>query len=177
MHATLLLSGLIAAGSFAIDHRGSGVFVNREELSDDTLTALARDHGVHLSRGRHWYDQRTGAWGHEGGPAAGFTHPGLRLGGELWRAASGGTTGVIVNNRELHWRDVVALQEMGIPVSRGRYWLNADGTGGFEGEPPIFNLKEIARRRRQAATIPAPRSHRQRSAFSTWDLTGVSVYR
>jgi hypothetical protein len=29
-------------------------------------------------------------------------------------------------------------------VIPGRYWLNAQGFGGFEGGPPLFNLKSRA---------------------------------
>ena len=149
----------------------TGVFINRRELTSATLQALTNRFGITMTPGRHWYDRMTGAWGYVGGPAAGFIVPGLNIGGAMWQAASNGRTGVVVNGRELHWLDVVALQGYGIPVRRGRYWLNAVGVGGYEGGPRLFNLAALARRR-----VPAGRGGRRRSALSTWDLTGVKVY-
>ncbi len=149
----------------------TGVFVNRQQLPRATLDLLKRQLGITMTPGHHWYDRMTGAWGFVGGPAAGFIPPRLNLGGPLWRQASKGNTGVIVNGRELHWLDVAALRGYGIPVRRGRYWLNAMGVGGYEGGPPLFNLAQLARRR-----PPARQGGRRRSALSSWDLTGVKVY-
>ena len=154
----------------------TGVFMNRQELSTETLTGLKDRLGIQITPGRHWYDRMTGAWGYVGGPAAGFITPGLDLGGPLWRTASGGTTGIIVNGRELHWRDVVGLRSFGIPVRRGRYWLNAQGTGGYEGGPPLFNLATIARQRGQRPAIRRGGGQRQQSVLSSWDRTGVRVF-
>ncbi len=33
----------------------------------------------------------------------------------------------------------------GIPVYRGRWWVDAQGSGGIEGGPPSFNLRLLAR--------------------------------
>jgi len=71
----------------------------------------------------------------EGGPGAGQIQAGLKLGGPLRRDVSKGNTGVIVNGRELHERDVTALQSC-VAVVPGRYWILANGLGGPEGGPP-----------------------------------------
>jgi hypothetical protein len=98
----LALLGLLApiASAFAAD-----VFVNGVRLEDSTRQALERSYGVPIKPGKYWYDAVSGVWGHEGGPAEGQIHPGLRLGGPLKRDASKGSTGVIVNGRELHALD------------------------------------------------------------------------
>ena len=168
------VSFLAAPPTFAqAPARPTGVFINRAQLSAQTLKHLEQRFQIRITPGRHWYDRMTGAWGYVGGPAAGFIPPGLDLGGPLWRQASGGRTGVIVNGRELHMLDVLALRGYGIPVRRGRYWLNAWGVGGYEGGPPLFNLAQLARGR------TAPSGHgggRRKSALSSWDLTGVRVF-
>ncbi len=114
-------------------------------LSEAQINALQRAYRTRIQSGRYWYDPISGAWGFEGGPAVGQIVPGLRLGGRLRPDASGGHTGVFVNNRELHDLDVLALQQC-TPVFRGRYWVNAQGIGGYEGGPPIFNLAVLCRR-------------------------------
>ncbi len=158
----------------------TGVFVNRVELDRATLQHLRKQLQINMTPGRHWYDRMTGAWGFVGGPTAGFIVPNLNLGGKLWRGASHGNTGVIVNGRELHAWDVTALSGYGIPVMRGRYWLNAFGVGGYEGGPPLFNLAQLAQRSNRSRGSNRSRrgrtSGRRKSALSTWDLTGVKVY-
>jgi len=115
------------------------VFVNRVQLDDKTREALERGYGVRIPPARYWYDTFSGVWGVEGGPAQGQIHPGLRLGGPLHADASNGDTGVFVNGRQLHQLDVAALRRC-TQVIPGRYWVAANGVGGYEGGPPTFNL-------------------------------------
>lgn len=104
--------------------------------------------------GRYWYDAASGAAGVWGGAAAAYLGPGLRLGGPLPAAASGGgsgrVTGVFVNGRELHTIDVQGLSQV-LPVQRGRYWWDAAGNVGLEGGPPLFNFYWVLQQRRNAA--------------------------
>ncbi len=97
--------------------------------------------------GSYWYDAVSGLWGQEGGPTLGQMPPGLALGGELQENASGGGTGVFINGRELHLLEVAYLQQMFGYTVPGRYWMNAQGIGGLEGGPPIFNLVAAAQAR------------------------------
>ncbi len=92
--------------------------------------------------GRYWYDPVSGLWGLEGGPSAGQIYPGLQLGGPLRADASvpSGTTNVFINGRELHPQEVYFLQSLYGYVVPGRYWLDPNGNGGFEGGPAIYNL-------------------------------------
>jgi hypothetical protein len=115
------------------------VVVNTVALDAQTRAALERGYGVPIAPGRYWYDTVSGVWGYEGGPAMGQIHPGLRLGGPLRRDASRGQTGVVVNGRELHAADVAALQRC-VRVVPGRYWVLANGVGGYEHAPASFNL-------------------------------------
>lgn len=120
------------------------VYVNRVRLSDYQVKALERLYQARLPDGGYWYDRFCGAWGFAGGPAAGFIHAGLNLGGRLRADASNGKTGVFVNGRELHRLDVLALQQL-TPVYRGRYSVDARGSVWIEGGPYLGNLVGLAK--------------------------------
>jgi hypothetical protein len=149
------------------------VFVNGVALQSQQINFLQQQYAVRVLPGRYWYDAVSGAWGFEGGPTLGQIYPGLALGGPLRADASRGNTGVFINGRELHLNDVMALRRC-TQVYRGRYWVNAQGIGGVEGGPPMFNLAALCN------------AHRQTSSGRTWhngdgswsyrnDATGMSV--
>lgn len=125
------------------------VYVNRSLVPQSSLNQLATYYNIKIQDGSYWYDKYTGAWGLEGGPTLGFALPYMNLGGPLQPNASNGNTGVIVNGRELHYKDVQALQRI-IAVQRGRFWLDAQGNGGYEGGPAIFNLMQLAQQSNQS---------------------------
>lgn len=133
----LVASALALALAAAVAN--DGVLVNGVPLDAQTKGALERAYAVPINPGRYWYDTVSGVWGYEGGPGVGQIHPGLRLGGPLRRDASRGNTGVVVNGRELHPLDVAALQRC-VRVVPGRYWVLANGVGGYEHAPASFNL-------------------------------------
>jgi hypothetical protein len=108
-------------------------------LSEDELAQIEQDFRVRIVDADYWYDNISGAWGTRGGPTRGFSYSGLNLGGTLKANASGGGTGVFINGRELHPRDVSGLQKC-TKVNPGRYWVAANGIGGCENGPPFFNL-------------------------------------
>lgn len=67
----------------------AAVVINGEPLDPSGLGALG-GHGHGFAPGRYWYDAATGAWGHEGGPTAGFVTAGLSVGGPLRTVAAPG---------------------------------------------------------------------------------------
>ncbi len=140
---------LLAAPRTAAAQAGTGVRVNRVELSQDIVQALAQ-YGIRVAPGDYWYDMFSGLFGMMGGPGLGFTMPGLQLGGELPADASGRGTNVFVNGRELHAQDIAALSALG-PIMPGRYFLRYDGWYGVEGGMPMGNLIVVAQ---QAAGGP-----------------------
>lgn len=162
----LALTLLVPAAGFA--GAKSDVVINRVALSRAKVRALSKRLGARISPGRYWYDSLSGAWGIEGGPMQGVLPPRLPIRGRLRLDASGGGTGVVVNGRELHPFDVRRLVSAGVPVRRGRFWLNHRGVGGVEGRPASFDLS-------RALGLRGP-SPRRKSPFSTYDLTGVAVY-
>jgi hypothetical protein len=68
----------------------------------------------------------------------------LPLGGPLPADISGGGTGIFINGRELHPVDVAGLTQLVGQVMPGRYWLDAQGYAGLEGQPAITNLFQVA---------------------------------
>ena len=130
----------------------SGVIVNGRALDRQTVEAFARRWNTRIAPGDYWYDRHSGAWGLTGGPTVGFILPNLALGGELRADASNGDTGVFINGRQLHRVDVILLSQI-VPVYPGRYWVDANGLCGIEGNPrPLVNLAALARSRQSVGT-------------------------
>ncbi len=143
-----LIAALLVVGASAV-HAQPRVVVNGVALDAQTLGQLQAVYGP-VAPGRYWYDPVSGLWGREHGPTAGQIMPGLRLGGPLRANASGGGTGVFINGREIHPAELAQLQQLFGRVNPGRYWLNAQGIGGYEGGPAQFNLPAAAAQRRGA---------------------------
>jgi len=122
--------------------------VNGRLIGEDEIRAFENRFHTRLPHGAFWYDRVSGAWGLEGGPTLGFTLPGLSLGGPLAARASNGHTGVFINGRQLPMEDVRALQAMAVPVTLGRWWVDASGNFGIEGNPALLgNLFQYSRGR------------------------------
>jgi hypothetical protein len=148
LHAALCLS---IAGAALPSTAYAQTVINGLEMSRERLQQLRQATGVAAPAGRFWYDARSGLWGAEGGPALGFTRPGLDVGATLPADASRGRTGVFMNGRQLHEREVRWLQTLG-PVWPGRYWLDPWGNVGFEGQPtPFVNLTLLTAQRNGAS--------------------------
>jgi hypothetical protein len=108
--------------------------INGVVIDEATVKKFEQEHRQLIPRGDFWYDKISGAWGVDGGPTLGFTAPGMNLGGPLKEDASRGDTGVFINGRQLPWPDVQGLQAMGVPVERGRWWVDSQGNYAAEGE-------------------------------------------
>ena len=127
------------------DDPASQVVVNAVVIEQAEIEQLEQQYGVRIPAGRYWYDPACGAWGLEGGPAAGITVPGATLGGPLRVEASGGSnrgaiTGVFINGREIHPLDLQALCQL-IPVGPGRYWV--DGWGNAVAPPEEEGRRDV----------------------------------
>jgi len=129
----------------------TGVYVNGRELSTNQAQQLVALYHSQLIRGRYWYDARSGAWGLEGRETAGFLMPGYDF-GPIAENASNGHTGVFINGRQLPYVEVAQLQAMFGAVYPGRWWLDARGFFGVEGNPlPLGNLVAAIQSRRAAS--------------------------
>ena len=143
----LWLGAMVLVGASGLSAQ-SRVYVNGEHVSQEQFAQELRRYGipmqVQVPDGRYWYDARSGLWGVEGGPTAGLLPPSLRLGGELQADVSGSGTGVFMNGREIHPLEYAYLHQIFGYVLPGRFWLDAQGNGGLEGGPPMFNLVAAA---------------------------------
>jgi hypothetical protein len=139
----VLLSCTVLART-AFGQEDGGVYVNGRGVTTEQIRKLQQRLGIPtqapIPAGRYWYDNVSGLWGMEGGPTMGQILPNLELGGPLRPSASGGNTGVFINGREIHPTELAYLQRVFGYVIPGRYWLDAQGIGGFEGGPAAFNL-------------------------------------
>jgi len=120
----------------------NGLVLDAQGLA--VVEALETQYHVHVPDGRYWYDPLVGLWGREGEGTSGLIPPGLALGGALRADASGGSTGVFVNGRELAPVEVAYLSRC-VAVPMGRYWLDAQGIAGAEGGPPLVDLVAACR--------------------------------
>jgi hypothetical protein len=124
---------------------GSGIVINRTELSAQQVAQLEQRLGTQLLQGRYWYDRRSGLWGREGMANAGQLPAWLPVTAPLPSDISTGGTGVYVNGREIHPQEYLYLVAVYGSVIPGRYWLDANGTAGFEGGPAAYNLFNTGR--------------------------------
>jgi hypothetical protein len=122
---------------------GTSIVVNGVALSEQTIRQLQQVYPVQVAPGRYWYDAVSGAWGREGEPIAGQMIPGLSLGGALASDASRGTSLVFINGRQITAGEKSYIEVLcQRPAVSGRYWIMANGVGGFEGEAAFFNLSQ-----------------------------------
>jgi hypothetical protein len=126
------------------------VVINGNALSAQDIETLEKLYRVKPQPGNYWYDSKSGLYGAVGQPAAGFMYPGHEL-GPLAPDASGGNTGVFINGREQTAQEVQVLSYLAhTQVLPGRYWLDAKGNAGYEGNPvPVGNLFAAARAAQQ----------------------------
>ena len=130
----------------------SAVRINGRALSAEQVKALSETYGQTPVPGDYWYDALSGLYGVRGYQAFGFMLPGHDF-GPLEEAASVGDSGVFVNGRhipQMEW--MIWSQLLGYPIQWGRYWLDAQGNAGYEGNPvPVENLYLAAQRNAVAA--------------------------
>ena len=123
------------------------VRINGHELSPEIVRELEVLYGVRPVPGDYWYDAMSGLYGAMGQQAMGMMMPG-HLFGEMPENASGGSTGVFMNGRNLTGTEVNYINIlMGTQAMPGRYWLDALGNCGIEGLPiPLVNFYEVSQR-------------------------------
>jgi hypothetical protein len=154
------------------------VTINSKKISDQDLSAFEQTYRLRIKDGDYWYDKRTGAWGYTGGPCVGFIMANLDVGASLRENASNGDTGVVVNGRELHRLDVWRLKQV-TPVWPGRYWMDAQGSFGYEGGPMLGNIWLAAARAAWGSTATSGGggggSVKREGILSTYDKCGAVV--
>ena len=144
----VLIASLLTFSLGALAETANRVVVNGETLTDQEIGQLVSAYGqVYI--GNYWYDRVSGLYGTEGKGASGQLHPNLPLRGALSPSASGGgdgsLTGVFINGREIHPEEAAFLKSLFGNVMPGRYWMNAEGVGGYENGPALFDVGQAVR--------------------------------
>ncbi|XP_039063391.1 uncharacterized protein LOC120208106 [Hibiscus syriacus] len=101
----------------------SNISVNGHPLPERVVKKAEKMTGTILP-GQYWYDFRAGFWGVLGGSCLGIVPPFIEeLNYPMPENCSGGTTGVLVNGRELHQKDLDLLASRGLPTDRDRSYI------------------------------------------------------
>jgi len=120
------------------------VIINGKALTQRHKDEFVGRYGVAPVPGSYWYDAQSGLWGLAGQAAAGFLLPGHDFGG-LAANASSGNTGIFLNGREMPQSEVLVFGSLVGPILPGRYWLDGQGSYGYEGMGmPVGNLYVMA---------------------------------
>ena len=152
MIVMILFAGKVAAIDI-LNAPATEVIINDTSLKHEEIVQLAALFGGQVFAGDYWYDRLTGAWGLKCGPAMGIGVAGLGFGGELKADASCGKTGVFVNGRELHEKDLARLQSLSGYIAPARYWMDAQLNLGLEGRPALLNFSLLAAQRNRGANM------------------------
>lgn len=99
------------------------VVVNGQMLPYAAIKSAEKQAGT-IRPGIYWYDYQAGFWGVMGGPCLGIIPPSIaEFNVPLAKECAGGTTGVFVNGRELHKKDLDALAGRGLPKTFGKAYM------------------------------------------------------
>ncbi|RCV26248.1 hypothetical protein SETIT_5G230300v2 [Setaria italica] len=104
------------------------VSINGHPISERALKKAEKKAGP-VDPGSYWYDYRAGFWGVMGRECIGIIPPFIReFNYPMARNCAGGDTGVFVNGRELHQRDLDLLVGRGLPRISGKsYSIEVSG--------------------------------------------------
>ncbi|XP_050385388.1 protein ENHANCED DISEASE RESISTANCE 4-like [Argentina anserina] len=105
------------------EHGRSNVSINGHPIPDRVLKKAEKIAGT-VHPGQYWYDFRAGFWGIMGGPGQGIIPPFIEeFNYPMPENCAGGNTGILVNGRELHERDLDLLASRGLPTARDRSYI------------------------------------------------------
>ncbi|XP_061996634.1 protein ENHANCED DISEASE RESISTANCE 4-like isoform X2 [Rosa rugosa] len=105
------------------EHGRSSVSINGHPIPDRVVKKAEKIAGT-VHPGQYWYDFRAGFWGIMGGPGQGIIPPFIEeFNYPMPENCAGGNTGIFVNGRELHERDLDLLASRGLPTARDRSYI------------------------------------------------------
>uniref|UniRef100_A0ACD5TD66 Uncharacterized protein n=1 Tax=Avena sativa TaxID=4498 RepID=A0ACD5TD66_AVESA len=104
------------------------VFINGHPISERALRKAEKKAGP-VGPGSYWYDQRAGFWGVMGHECSGIIPPFIKeFSYSMPKNCAGGSTGVLVNGRELHQKDFDLLVKRGLQRFTGKsYTVDISG--------------------------------------------------
>lgn len=101
----------------------TNVFVNGQPIPDRVVKKAVKLAGP-IQPGSYWYDYRAGFWGVMGQPCGGIIPPFIEeFDYPMPENCAAGNTGVSVNGRELHQKDLDLLAGRGLPTARDRSYI------------------------------------------------------
>ncbi|KAL6876335.1 hypothetical protein ACP4OV_012907 [Aristida adscensionis] len=122
------------------------VYVNGFPISDRAVRKAEKLAGA-IGPGDYWYDYRAGFWGVMGRPCLGMIPPYIpEFNYPMPKNCAGGNTGIFVNGRELHRKDLDLLVARGLSDSPGKsYTVENSGKVSDEatGEE-VYGLGKLA---------------------------------
>ncbi|KAF3969558.1 hypothetical protein CMV_006663 [Castanea mollissima] len=105
------------------EHGRSNISVNGHLIPERVVKKAEKQAGQ-IHPGKYWYDFRAGFWGVMGGPCLGIIPPFIEeFNYSMPENCAGGNTGVFVNGRELHQKDLDLLASRGLPTARDRSYI------------------------------------------------------
>lgn len=105
------------------EHGRAKVSINGHPISDRLIRKAEKLAGP-IQPGNFWYDYRAGFWGIIGGPCLGIIPPFIEeFNYPMPENCAGGNTGIFVNGRELHEKDLTLLASRGLPTDRDRSYI------------------------------------------------------
>ncbi|CAA0838217.1 Protein of unknown function (DUF3133 [Striga hermonthica] len=128
-------AGLIKKGlkdfkkpNHGLEAGGLQVYVNGHFIPDSVVKRAEKLAGP-IQPGEYWYDKRAGFWGVMGHPCLGIIMPNIEeFDYPMPGNCAAGNTGVFVNGRELHQKDLDLLVSRGLPITRNRsYFIEITG--------------------------------------------------
>ncbi|BBH03449.1 Protein of unknown function D [Prunus dulcis] len=107
----------------AVERTRPSVFINGQPLADHVVKKAEKRAGP-IRPGDYWYDFRAGFWGVMGQTCLGIIPPFIE---EFYYPmptnCAAGNTGVHVNGRELHQRDLDLLASRGLPTTKNKFYI------------------------------------------------------
>ncbi|XP_010266457.1 PREDICTED: uncharacterized protein LOC104603961 [Nelumbo nucifera] len=101
----------------------SNVSVNGKPIPDHLVKKAEKKAGS-IQAGQYWYDFNCGFWGVMGHPCLGIIPPFIEeFNIPMPKNCAGGNTGVFVNGRELHQKDLDLLVSRGLPNTAGKSYI------------------------------------------------------
>ncbi|PRQ17475.1 putative zinc-ribbon domain, plant protein [Rosa chinensis] len=120
------------------------VLINGQPIPDHLVRKAEKLAGP-IQPGDYWYDFRAGFWGVMGHSCLGIIPPSIEeFSYPMPTNCGAGNTGVYVNGRELHERDLDLLASRGLPTTRERFYI-LEISGRVVDEDSGEELKSLGR--------------------------------
>ncbi|XP_058075389.1 uncharacterized protein LOC131223874 isoform X2 [Magnolia sinica] len=99
------------------------VSVNGKVVLDQLVKKAEKQAGP-IQTGNYWYDSRAGFWGIMDQPCLGIIPPFIEeFNYPMRKDCAGGNTGILVNGRELHQKDLDLLSSRGLPTTKNMAYV------------------------------------------------------